>query len=132
MLRTVTALIFAATVIALAGCSSGSGYSDLDRDATSTDVLPSDLPAYASEDHVEGSVRLVGEFEGVEYYLLRKDDFADICVVVYRSAVDWIGGCGGPNGSFGISGSGLDIFVAPDGSPILEDGTKVGANIVVR
>lgn len=124
--------VLVAAVGVLAACSSGSGYPDLEREATAVDVLPSDLPGYASDDFIEGSVRFAGEHDGVEYYLARTDDFADICVVAYRSADDWVGGCGGPNGGFGIGGAGLDVVVAPEGSPELDEGTPVGSNIVVR
>jgi hypothetical protein len=126
------AVLSVAAAAILTACSSGSGYPDLDREATATDVLPTDLPESSSADFIEGSVRFAGEHDDVEYYLARRDDFANICVVAYRSADDWVGGCGGPNGGFGIGGMGLDVVVAPEGSPELDEGTRVGTNIVGR
>ena len=125
-------LILAAVVATLAACTSGSGYTDLDREPTPADVLPTDLPAYATEDLVEESVRFAGDDEGVDYYLARRADNGGVCIVVYRSAEAWVTGCGGANGSVGVGGVGVNVLAAPDGSPELDDGTRVGANIVVR
>jgi hypothetical protein len=132
MLRVVRVLAVVGAAGLLAACTSGSGYSDLDREATSADVLPSDLPGYATEGSVEGSVRFTGEHDGVEYFLYSLepgDGTLSPCVVAYRSADEWVGGCGV---GLTLGGIGLTVVVAPDGSPELDVGTPVGANIVVR
>lgn len=81
---------------------------------------------------VEESVRFAGEHDGVDLFLARSAENGGVCVVVYRSAEEWVTGCGGPQGSVGVSGMGVSVVVAPDGSPELDEGTPVGANIVVR
>jgi hypothetical protein len=131
MLRVSGIVVAVAMLGVVAGCASGSGYSDLDREATASDVLPTDLPAYATEDLAEESVRFAGEDDGVEYYLARGSETGGVCVVVYRSAAEWVTGCGGA-GTVGVSGIGVNVVAAPDGSPELDAGTPVGANIVVR
>lgn len=131
MLRVSGIVVAVAMLGVVAGCTSGSGYSDLDREAAAHDVLPSDLPGYATEDLAEESVRFAGEDDGVEYYLARRSEGGGVCAVVYRSADEWVTGCGG-SGTVGVSGIGVNVVVAPDGSPELDDGTLVGANIVVR
>jgi hypothetical protein len=131
MIRALRVLVLAAAVGVLAGCSTGSGFTDLEREATSADVLPSDLPAYAAGDLAEDSVRFAGEHDGVDYYLARLSEGGGVCVVVYRSAEQWVTGCGGASG-VGVSGIGASAIAAPDGSPELDVGTRVGANIVVR
>jgi hypothetical protein len=131
MLRVWGVVVAVAMLTVVAGCASGSGFSDLDREATVSDVLPSDLPGYATDDLAEESVRFAGEEDGVEYYLVGRSEGGGVCVVVYRSADEWVTGCGGA-GTVGVSGIGVNVVAAPDGSPELETGTPVGANIVVR
>lgn len=132
MIRALRVLALAVAVAALAACSSSSGYSDLDRDATSADVLPTDLPAYASEDFVDGSVRFIDRYDGAEYFLARWIEMPGACVIVYRSADDWMGGCGTAGGTFTLGGIGLDVSVVTDGTPKPGGGTQVGSNIVVK
>lgn len=132
MLRVPRALVPAVAVVALAGCSTGSGYADLDREATAADVLPTDLPGYATEEFVGASARFVGEHDGVEYFLGRWDEMPGACVIAYRSADDWIGGCGSVGGTFTLGSIGLDVSVVTDGTPKPDGGTLVGSNIVVR
>jgi hypothetical protein len=89
MLRVVRMLAVVGAVGLLAACTSGSGYSDLDRGATSADVLPSDLPSDAADEFIEGSLRHLGERDGADYYLALADEFAGACITVYRSADEW-------------------------------------------
>lgn len=132
MKRVLQALVLAAVVGVLAACASGSGFTDLDREATSADVLPSELPAYASDGLAEESARFAGEHDGVDYFLVRRAEDGGVCVVVFRPATEeWVTGCGG-SGITAVSGVGVSVVVAPDGSPELDEGTPVGANIVVR
>jgi hypothetical protein len=131
MLRVLGVVVAAAMLAVLAACSSGSGYSDLDREATSADVLPTDLPASAMQDVVEDSVRFVGEHDGARYYLAAWTEVPGACVVGYRSAEEWIGGCGGA-GAVILAGAGFTVVIAPDGSPDLDEGTPVSANVTVR
>ena len=131
MMRGLRILVVFAVVTVLAACSTEPAFTDLDREATSVDVLPSDLPAYASEDFVADSVRFAGEHDGVQYYLARSTELHGACVVAFESAEEWVGGCGSA-GVLTIGGAGRSTIVAPDGSPELDEGTPVGANIVVR
>jgi hypothetical protein len=133
MIRALRVLIVVAAVATLAACSSGSGYSELDRAATPADVLPTELPDEASDNLSLESVRFAGELDGIAYYLVRTIEPGDMCVMVYRSADDWVNGCsGGTPGVFVVTSRGVEATVAPDGSPELDEGTPVGSNIVVR
>jgi hypothetical protein len=126
-------LIVIAAVAALAACSSGSGYSELDRTATPADVLPAQLPDEASDNLSLESVRFAGELDGIAYYLVRTIEGGHTCVMAYRSADDWVSGCsGGSSGVFGVTIRGVEATVAPDGSHELDEGTRVGANIAVK
>jgi hypothetical protein len=80
-------------VLCLGGCVTGSGYSDLDRERTSRDILPADLPDYADEGMVSGTLRAVGERDGSRFFVA-KGKTSQACVLVYRSAEDWWEGCG--------------------------------------
>jgi hypothetical protein len=124
-----------AMVMALPACSAEPGagtptYSDLDREATPADVLPADLPPDTSEDYVEDSVRFVGELDGAEYFLARWNQNEGACVVGYRSAEDWIAGCGW-GGTITVTLRGWGVTMVPDGADPPESGTSVGANLVV-
>jgi hypothetical protein len=74
---------------------------------------------------------IVGEHDGAQYYLAAWTEVPGACVVGYRSAEEWIGGCGGP-GAVILAGAGFTVVIAPDGSPDLDEGTPVSANVTVR
>jgi hypothetical protein len=132
VIRVTQLLVVAAAVGLLAACSASPAYSDLERAATATDVLPGDLPAYAAEDFIDGSVRLVGAHDGVEYFLAWSASIPNgACVVAFRSADEWVGGCGGPGGAMTLSGGGTTVVLASDDLITAEAGTPVGSNLVV-
>lgn len=131
MIRVLQVVGVAAASLLLAACSSGTGYSDLDREATEADLLPSELPAYATERWDADSVRYVGERDDVSYYVGTTDEpRGGVCVLHYASGDDWFGACGGPLGVTS-SGGGRTVVVAPDGSEELESGVRVGENVAV-
>lgn len=132
MIRVTQLLVVAAAVGLLAACSASPVFADLERAATADDVLPADLPASAGEDFVDGSVRLVGDHDGVEYFLAWSASIRNgACVVAFRSADEWVGGCGGPGGPLTLSGGGTTVVLASDDLITAEDGTPVGSNLVV-
>jgi len=123
-------LTVAAIVGALAGCSGGSGYTDLDREASPGDEWPSDLPGYSIDSVDEQTSRLVGEFEGSTLYMARSaEPYGGICLLVYSDASDWVVGCG-PAG-LRVSGSSQRTYaVLTDGAE--SDGLQaVSKNVYV-
>lgn len=133
MIRVVQLVLLSIAVGVLAACSTGSGFSDLDREPIADDVLPAYLPTYATEDVDAESVRFAGGHDGFDFYLMRRAEGGGVCIAVLRPATEeWVTGCGGGNGTVGVSALGVSVLVAPDGSPELDDGIQVGANIVVR
>ena len=121
----------ALAVLALTGCTAEAVYTDLDRPATDADVLPPELPSDVG-DYVEGSVRYIDELDGTRFYLARSAETNGPCVLAFRQPVEYLGGCGGGRGPMHVRGMGMTIVVASDGSPELEDGERLGTNIVVR
>ena len=129
MMRSLRAIVVAVAVIgALAACTSGSGYSDLDRAATTDDVFPSDAPGYASDNLDVDSVRYVGRHDGHSFYLAQTDPAPGVCVLIYRDADAWMTGCGV---NITVEGLGMVATVVPDGAVVPEGGTLVGNNVVV-
>jgi hypothetical protein len=114
--------------LVLSGCTSAPAYSDLDQSATAEDVLPDDLTEQAGELEPD-TVRLAGRLDGNTYYLARGPE-SGVCVLVYRSGDDWAAACGGGT-SVTVGYGGVTATVAPDGSPLLEDGEQVGNNLVI-
>jgi hypothetical protein len=130
MMRTIRALVVAIAVFgALAACSSTSGYSDLDRAATSDDVLPAEVAAGGSDNLDLDSVRYVGRHEGRSFYLAQGDPQPGVCLAIYRDAESWVVGCGGVDVTVG--GIGITATVIRDGDVVPEGGTLVGNNVVV-
>jgi hypothetical protein len=128
--RLVLVAAVAASVGMLAACSPAIAYSDLERPATADDLLPSELPAYASGDFVDGTVRSVGEHDGIRFFLARTD-LPGVCVVVYRSENSWVTGCSESGAVLGTTGAGVHVVIAPDHLIGAQRGTPVGANLVV-
>lgn len=130
MIRVLQVAGVVAASLLLAACASGTGYSDLDREATEADVLPTELPDDATENWDADSVRFVGEHDDVRYYVARRMDPSGTCVLSYASTTDWFGACGGALGVTG-RGGGRTVVLAPDGSEELESGVRVGENVAV-
>ena len=129
MVRILRTAAIAVAVLLLAGCV-GERFSDLEGPATADDVLPADLPDYASEEIDADSVRYVGEHEGRTFYLALRDP-SGICVIVYQSSEQWVSGCGGM-GNVSVYDGTVTASVVPDGSPVPENGIRIGNNIVLE
>ena len=127
MMQGLRLIVVIALLGALSACTSASGYSDLDRAATSDDVLPG-LPADSSDDLDLGSVRYVGTHEGRTFYLARADPQPGVCVAIYLNAESWIVGCGT---EVTVGGTGISVSVIPDGGVVPEGATLVGNNVVI-
>jgi hypothetical protein len=129
MMRTLRAIVVAVAVIgALAACTSGSGYSDLDRPATSADVLPADLPADAFDDLDIDGIRYVGRHDGHTFYLAQGEQRPGVCLGIDLDAESWVVGCGV---DVTVGGIGVTATVIRDGAVVHEGGTLVGNNVVV-
>jgi hypothetical protein len=134
MLTKWSRLVFGASMLAavlcLGGCVTGPGYSDLDRERTSKDVLPADLPGYADDGMVAGTLRAVGERNGIRYFVANGKTTA-ACVLAYRSANDWWEGCGGSKLVL-THESALTMLVADGVHPGGEGWHPVSTNVFVR
>ena len=119
----------AAAVVLLAGCISGTGYSDLEREPTAEDALPADLPGYATADWEPGTARFVGEAEDRRIYLAEGTD-SPVCLLAYRSEKSWVGSCGSSNST--TSSGSFEVMVVSDNWPDEEGWTRVGENVLVR
>lgn len=133
MIRGLRASVVATVALAILGltaCSGSPTYADLDGEA---DPLP---PAVVDGRDPElvmnpNSAHHVGEFDERAFYLVDGGLPHLICVVIYRNDDDWDGQCGQREQGFDFEYGGLTITVAPDGAAVLEDGTRVGNNIVL-
>lgn len=109
----------------LAGCAAGPTYSDLDRAATQSDVLPADVSTPAAENMEPETVRFVGEKSGVQFYLSRAKE-GGACLVAYRGVEPWVAGCGV---DLKVGGQGLTARVVPDESELETGWTSIGHNV---
>lgn len=130
MIRGLRAIVVSIAVLALAGCVGGSGYSDLEGPATAEDRLPAAVSTTPGDGLDVGSVRYVGEHDGVSFYL-GSGKPSGVCLVVHRSAEAWLIGCGAA-GVLTVSGAGVTATVVPDAAPVPENGIRIGNNIVLE
>ena len=129
MMRSLRAIVVAVAVIgALAACTPGSGYSDLDRPATSADVPPDDIPAHAFDNLDADSIRYVGSHEGHTFYLAQAEPLPEVCLAIDLDTESWVVGCGT---GLTVGGIGVTATVIRDGDVVPEGGTLVGNNVVV-
>ena len=128
MIRASRILAVGLLALALSGCTATPVYTDLDRPATEDDAFPSDVPGGPSDLIDPDTVRLAGERDGRTYYIARGID-SGVCLTIYRSAESWVTGCGGDEVT--VSDGVVTATVAPNGSALLDDGDRVGENVVV-
>lgn len=119
----------AAAVLLLAGCSSGTGYADLDREPSAEDAAPADLPDYALESMDASTLRLVEVLNDRRVYLAEGTD-EPVCVLVYNDDTDWMSSCG--SNMMTIGSDTFEIMVVDDDMPDRDGWTRAGRNIIVK
>lgn len=128
--RFVAALALAAAALALAGCTSAAGYSDLD--STETRGLPDAVPEDTLANFDLHSMRWVAEHEGTEVWLARGSRPAEVCILFSSDDDHWATGCAGAGGQMTVSGRGPQRFaVVPDGQPGPEGFAAISRNVYV-
>lgn len=119
----------AAAVLALPGCVSGFGYSDLEREPTAEDALPADLPGYATETMEPDTIRFVDVADDRRIYLAEGTE-SPVCVLAYKDATAWVSSCG--SDMMTTSSGSFEVMVVSDNWPDEEGWTRVGENVLVR
>ena len=138
MLRLPSALLLAAALgVALSGCA-GASYPVFEQEQTADDLLPTDFPVETDEYDLS-TTRHVGSHEGVEYFLVKRNDNetggAPCVVVVGDDPYGSIIGCSGGDGRVTVGpGGGSQAALAPAGEAVgeAEGWTRVGDYIAVR
>jgi hypothetical protein len=107
----------ATALLALSGCATGEGFSDLSRKSTADDEWPSSLPEYAAENVNADSSRLVGHDGSTALYLAESTGpGGGVCLLIYPDDENWVVGCG-TNG-VSVGGCGNPTYtVRGDGAP---------------
>ena len=125
------ALVMAvALAFVVTGCTApGPSYSILDREATSEDVVPDALPAYAGDSAVLDTSRFVAERDGIRIWLLRGQESSTVCLLAFPGAEDWVMACGGDHAPASMSGPAGEYVYQPDGLPAPKDSTRISENV---
>ena len=127
----VVAIALVASSLALAGCGLGPpSYSDLHRDARSSDEPPADIAAEGVID--SESARLVGEYDGTRVWLSRGASEGIVCLVIAPTSVDVEVACGAAGTEIHASeGSAVSYYVVADGAspPDVGDSTRLSDNV---
>ena len=122
-------LAVSATVFTLMGCSPADGFSDLNRTASAEDAIPSGLPDYALDDFDIDSLRFVSAVDDTRLYLARGREYP-VCLLVYRTASDWLGGCG--SNMTTMKSPGFEVMVVQDGMPNRAGWSKASENLRIK
>lgn len=126
--RLAAPLAFAAAMLALTGCTSSGGYTDLE--STETRALPDTVPEDTLANFDLDSMRWVAEHEGTEVWLARGSRPAEVCILFSPDDDAWATGCAGAGGQMTVSGPGPQRFVVvPDGQPGPEGFTAISHNV---
>ncbi|MGY4857671.1 hypothetical protein [Cryobacterium sp. AP23] len=118
-------------VCTLTGCVPGTGYSDLEREATADDAPPADLPEYAFDTMDAASVRFIDEVDGRRVYLAEgTEPQTPVCVLIYRDVTEWMSTCGSDMTTSQIGD--FELMVVNDDMPNRDGWTRVSPNVIVR
>lgn len=119
----------AVVVLSLMGCSTADGYSDLLREPSAEDAIPTNLPDYALDGFDLDSVRFVRAVDDTRLYLARGRDLP-VCLLAYRGAADFQAACGSEMTT--MQSASFEFMIVKDGTPNREGWTKAGENILVK
>ncbi|TFC99902.1 hypothetical protein E3T25_13990 [Cryobacterium sandaracinum] len=119
----------AAAALSLMGCSAAGGYSDLMREPSAEDAIPSDLPLPALDGFDLDSVRFVRSLDKTRLYLAQGTDLP-VCLLAYRGATDFQGACGSDMTT--MKSASFEVMIVKDGTLNRDGWTKVGENILVK
>jgi hypothetical protein len=105
----------AAVLLALAGCSSYSGITAVQRPAEAKDDFPDDI--LLSDPDMPSDFRLLTEDGGVKYFAAESSDHAIACIAAYPldKPDQWVSGC-----SDGITGDREIVTVSHIGQPTVK------------
>lgn len=112
----------------LTACANSSSYAALDREAKSSDVLPT-VVSDSDNQIISDSSRLVGEQDGVSLWLAKGSEPDVVCLVVYPNDEEWAVTCGGAGAVQKLTGPSGGYVLAPDGMPTPEGGTQLSENV---
>jgi hypothetical protein len=119
----------AAAALSLMGCSTAGDYSDLMREPSAEDAIPSDLPLQTLDGFDIDSVRFVRSLDDTRLYLARGTDLP-ICLLAYRGAADFQGACGSDMTT--MKSARFEAMIVKDGTQNREGWTKAGENLLVK
>jgi hypothetical protein len=126
--RTHWAAVAVAALI-LTGCAPSTGFSDLEREPSTEDSPPTELPDYAFDAIEAGSLRFIDVVQGRRVYLARGTEFP-VCVLVEAGDADWFTTCGS---SMTTTSSGdVEVMLVDDGMPDKDGWTRVGRNVLIK
>jgi hypothetical protein len=119
----------AMTGLFLSGCASSTGFSDLEREPSQEDSLPSSLPDYAFADIEAGTVRFVDVVGDHHVYLAKGKDLP-VCLLIYTDDADWFASCG--SSMLTVSGNSVEAIVVDDSMPAKDGWTRIGRNVLIK
>jgi hypothetical protein len=118
-------------LVALSGCATGEGYSDLSRKATADDEWPSSLPEYAADNIDPKSSRLVGHDGSTALYLAESTDpSGGVCLLIYPESNNWVVGCGAHE--LTVGGGGNTTYVVRGDGALDDDDDAISENVFAK
>lgn len=129
LLRRATGAAVLVAIALLTGCSGGVAVPELERPATTQDVLPTVVPTDAVR---PDTVRVVGSHEEVDIFVARPPDDQPpgYCLIAVRHD-DFIVGCSGLLLPLSVDAYGATYELVGTSRPATDSGIPVGESVVV-
>ncbi|WP_430593225.1 hypothetical protein [Humidisolicoccus flavus] len=103
-------------------------YADLDIAPTDSKPLPSALPADSLEEADRDSARWVGEFKGIDLWLMEGTGEVTVCLLAFPEDGAWFAGCGWESVAMN-AGGGPTFEVIHDDGAVPENLNAISANV---